>query len=679
MGEGNGRDVAAATARLGRAFDGNDAYDLLAALTLASANQIPSRHDRLSAKLPSAVVEYAHGFALRRSRRGPSTPSEEPQSLAELVDDAELAAARSLLPLGLDDGALDGLTSDERDAQAALRIWQLFAHDPGPFAYELERVVVALGPFADELTMTLGFTATQATAIVLSFDVLGTIGLRNLFELESEGGPELRDELATLIGSGKALDRVPPQLGAHVSFDAGAIGRCVRAQGIELPDSALAAFLERFSLPFGAIPPDRDAARALWDVRERPLLRDDDGFYLWTVPYNLAFAIRPVCERALRDVGGAVATAYDKEKGAALEREALMTLHNGLTVDGSWGTLEYESDRHPGQSVEGDGLVALDSVALTVESKAVELSPSARQGSAKALAKKLEDAIVKGAAQGARTRTALLGDEVVTGISVGEERRETITTTELSRVMPVVVVLEPLGAVTSALWRLIKLSEPTDPWPWVVNIDDLRWFARELELPIRLLHYAVVRQRIAASGRLGAIDEADWFWMYYSQGAAAVQEKLELMKLVSAQRTQITGPDVRRGSPLPGRVIQLANEELLIDLHRDRPSGWVEVAFALLDLPPERDRHLARRLHTALRQPSGSATWLSEVPAFEGGSSLVVGVGSKGLVDAELTIRMEAAREDAIDAGAARICGLAIGFGGDQPATCAWVALDETH
>lgn len=665
-----------AAERLAAAFNSHDAFTLLAGLTLSSSLELPSRAERLSAKLPSFVVEYAQVYAARRSTRLPENRSENLQDQAEMAGAAELMAVRGLRPLGLDKGPVEGQSGDQWGAQLALRQWQIFSHDPGPSQAERSRLTTSLGPFGAELRGALGFDAMHAEAVIESFEVLTLIGLRHVFGLTANDSDDLLGELREKAAAGEILESLPSELGEHLSFSAEMLSYAVAARGHELPDGALSAFLDRFSMPFGAVAADRDVARALWDVRERPLLHDAEGFYLLSVPYNLAFAVRPVCETALRGLSG-IGARYDKQKARALETEALEELHNGLMVDGSWGTLDYPSAIHPGQSVEGDGLVLLDSVVLALECKAIELSPSARQGSAEALATKLQDTIISGAAQGQRTRRALLEEDEVTGIPLWEERREKIETGRLSRILPVVVVLEPLGAVTSALWRLVELPDSDAPWPWVVNIDDLRWFDRELLMPARLLHYMVVRGRIAASGRLGTPDEADWFWMYYSQGASAINEKIELLsQFTVTHQTQFIGPDVRRGGKLPGELALTGLEDLLVELHESRLPGWVEVAFALLDLPREHTDRIADEIRVARKTScSGDSTWISVAPVIGDGSLLLLGVGAEDALRGELQGKLAGAVVSAVDCGAARVCALGIDATTGKVALCDWHEL----
>jgi hypothetical protein len=666
----NADDHNEALQRLESLFEEQDAFAILTALSLGSFYELPSRRNRLDGRLPSFVVEYAHGFAARRPLRGGSAGG-SPLLMEELSEVTETACAKDLASKSV---LRNVGNSEEADAKAQqkLRIWQIFSHDPGRPENERARFRAALDPFAEELEERLGFNAAHADAALYAIDALTFAGLAECFGFEPDEMEHLRERLAQKIRVGDALKMVPPDLGERVSCDPETLSAIAAAMGFSLPEENLRVFLNRFSLGFGDIAADRDPVRALWDVRERPLLRNEDR-YLWTVPYNLAFAIRPVCERALREAGGDIPARYDKAKAQALEAEALKELHNDLMVDGSWRTLIYPHAEHEDQEVEGDGLVLLDSVALAVECKAVELSPSARQGSAKALAKKLQDALVKGAEQGQRTREALLGGEDITGVVLWEQEREPIAPAHLSRVLPIVVILEPLGAVTSALWQLIDPSEAQGPAPWIVNIDDLAWFDRELCMPARLLHYAVVRQRIAAAGQLGAVDEADWFLIYRSQGAAALYEKLELLSGLTAGYTNFVGTTGRRGSRLPGEPARMRCESLLIALHEARHTGWIEAALALLDLDEDADRLLADAIESGSREED---RWLTFPPMVANGSFLIAGIGDPDSMRDDLEQQVDEFREAALAAGAALICCVGIDKTSKEPALCHWRFAD---
>lgn len=669
-------DPRRAAERLTTAFETHDAFTLLSGLNLASSLELRSPRERRSTKLPSFVVEYAHGYAASRPQRAPIAGVGALVSVGALADDAELVASRLLRPLGLRGPIAEAMSKDELDAQTALRIWQLFAHDPGASDAERRRLLEALGPYDSELRSLLGFTSVEADAVIHAFDALTILGLAEVFELDPREPDAMHARLVAQARHGKTLVTLPSELGQRVSFNEDMIGYAASLRlGEELTRNALRAFLGCFSMEFGDVDAERDPARVIWAVRDRPLLRDAEGWHMWTVPYNLVFAVRPVCERILRERGGKVAHTYEKKKGRRLEIESLQILHNGLQADSTWRTLDYATPTNPGERVEGDGLVLVDSVALAVESKTGELSPSAEQGSAKALAKKLEETIIEGAEQGQRTREALTSNVAVSGIDLWTHQRRPIAPERLSRILPIVVVLEPMGAVSAALWRLVKVD--TDYWPWVVNVDDLSWFDAHLAMPARLLHYAVVRQRIAAAGRMGALDEADWFWLCFSQGAAAVAEKMATMAILDAQQKVFIGPDVRRGRPLPGRLAQMATEQLLIALHQHRPPGWTEVALALLDLSREADRRLARAVRAVRgRGPKAQrGMWLVERPAVPQGSVLLVGVGDQHALHSELQAQVDSLRDRDDFNNVSRACAVIFDPRDEESVHCDWWRL----
>src|SRR6201999_169252 len=111
-----------AVATIDRAFDRHDAFALLAGLSLASALPLRARRERDSSKLPSFVVEDVHGRAAQRAGRVPAESLTKPLPTSQFARACEVAAARSLEPLGVDGLDADWADSDEREAQMSLRV-----------------------------------------------------------------------------------------------------------------------------------------------------------------------------------------------------------------------------------------------------------------------------------------------------------------------------------------------------------------------------------------------------------------------------------------------------------------------------------------------------------------------------------------------------------------------------
>lgn len=653
-----------AARRFEAAFDRYDAFTLIGGLGLASSLPLRSLLERTSERLSASAVEYACLAALRRDTRAPLVASTDPLPLLEFADHAEAAAFSELR---LSDGAhaqIASLPRQEQEAHLWLRVWQLTSYDPGPPLMELKRLVTTFAPFRNELRAALGFDAEEGAAMAEIFAASEQLAAYGALGVTPDQPKEVVMERARRVG---LPGGIRPDLGRQLEFDVEKLSYWGGARlGRNIPVVTAAAFLDRFRLDFGA-ELHREPARALWSLRARPLLHDGRGRYLSSSSRNLIFAVRPVCEQAIRALGGRVSVGYAKAKGAALELESLETLRDALMVDGVWRTLDYRS--LAGAKVEGDGLVRLDSVLIAVECKAVEFSASAREGDARALAAKLADVIAKGTEQSARTRMAVAARTEISGVDLASRQRERIEVGEISRVLPIVVTLESLGAVSNALWRMIDLSGPSADCPWVVNIDDLRWFDQQLGMPARLLHYIVVRQRISSGGRYAAGDEGDWLWSYMSQGAAGIDASFAGAESLGFSDTFVLGPDFSRGGDLSGARTDLANEALLSSLHQTRQPGWLEVALALLDLDRDADERLARDIEAALTATvAGSARWFTVPATVRGGSRLLVGVGESGALGSEFADRFETLRR--LDAS--RVCAVAIDCHTAQPLICRW-------
>lgn len=612
-----------------------DAYDLIASLALGAyldRESVSGRH----LKLDSYVVEYGAVNVLRRLQRMPEAPRPEGPDWDGDIQKLDFLLNRTLMVSrdveGKEMPGLDSLSDAQRHAQYRYMSMQLFAHDPVPPDRELDRLMLLFEPFEETLYEQLGFTAIMAGAICASISVQTGQGLAAFFSL-----PQGLDPLEVRTALQKRADNRDPALPGLVVHEG--LGRAIAfktsdlSEMIGFPEEIVQSLLQRLTIGFGDIR-DGDPWGQIRRFRQTPVVEDGSGALLAPVPYDVLYVVRGMLEDALRDAG--LLEQFQRRRANYLEDATRGVFANSLNPDRCLRSLSYE---HPDDGEvklpEGDGLILLDKIALVCEAKAGGLSPAARGGEPKALAKAFNRILFEAIDQAERTRGALAGGRTVKGVDENTETIE-VSPLELAQVVPVAVTLEDLSGPSAMLWELMD-REPSgvDPadWPWIVNIDDLLWFADELPLGSELVHYIFVRQRLASAGKVSIGNEADWFRFYRNQGAARAIEIVEgAQQLGNFDSHTLIVSDARRGRPDPSLPpIDLAVSPLLQRLDEQRPSGWLAASLALLDLHPDQGtkilKDLPRRLKRAEKGFIGTATVR---PVADPNVALTIRIGSLG-------------------------------------------------
>ena len=446
-------------------------------------------------------------------------------------------------------------------------------------------------PFDDVLTESLGLGIAAIRRIVELLVarpvqwMAAAAGASTPFDGPAEVIPQLRASLGPSprslpAGAGASLVAARPQLAAAAGVDAEPLDR----------------LLELLAVAPGDEHAGGDAAALVRTLRARPVLDLDAGLVV-PVPYNLPVAVRPALELLIRDRGGRRAAAYDDAKAKWVERRALDLVSEHLRPRELYRKLEYGAG---GDEFERDGLAIVDLVGLAIEAKGGGLSPSARAGRPKSQEKAIERILREGAAQAQDLiRAFARKDPSITGIdTAGKRGRIEIGGDELTRFIPVVVTLEDLGGATARTQSVFSGLDASIAPPWVVHVDDLAWYAESLDLPVQLLHFAIVRGRIA-QGELLATDEADWFRIYRAFGAAWIAEFLRTAN-DSTAKIVMQGRDTRRGKFLPiERPWRSPLHPVLERWERARQPNWTEASFAILDLSEEQAAALVPALDRA--------------------------------------------------------------------------------
>jgi hypothetical protein len=610
-----------------------DAFDLIATLGLAAKldRQTPAGPRRA---IPSYVVEFVAVSLLRRDRRAPLPDAVPSPNWSGDPTMLEYLLSRSLQLSEDAEGAETydtSLSPSQNAAQRRYMLQQLYGHDPVPPEREIERILWLFEPFESELFGALGFSAVVAVASVGALTSSTAEGLATYFHLSDDEDPvALRTELQRLAAS--QPDSLPGVevlggLGAAVASTPGEIAALVG-----VPTGMIEAFFEHLQIGFGQV---RDGAA--WSqirlLRRRPLVHDGCGNWLAPVPFNLVYVLRGLFEEALRQPGGQLPGAYQKRRAAYLEDETRRLLGVALNPDLNLRSLSYEVGNGEATKLpEGDAFILCDRIGLACEAKAGGISPAGRGGEPKALAKAFRRLLFEAIEQAQRTRSALLSGRSIRG--VGESTATVaVSAAEVSRVVPIAVTLEDLSSPSALLWELME-REPSDvspaDWPWIVNVDDLAWFAEELPHGAELIHYALVRQRLASAGEITVGNEADWFRFYGHHGAARAQAILDSTAAAPFHSQLLLVSDVRRGRFDPDLPpLELAIEPLVAHLDRLRPKGWLTASLALLDLHPDQAVGVMEGLRRQLgRADQGFTSSTAVRPDADPETQLTIWVGA---------------------------------------------------
>jgi hypothetical protein len=457
------------------------------------------------------------------------------------------------------------------DPHARLSAQQWYWYDPVLLEAEVKRIQPLLGFAADDIAELTGAQLPELLAVLNACSYINpswaveVLGTTEASPSSEAGVMELRGRVAsqgTTIAPGCRAPNVRWWQLAAVA-------------NVQL--EALHAFMRLFAITPGDIDPAEPYVHRLWRLRERPVV-------IWngrvTLPagYNLPAGFRVRIERELRARRPKSFERYANQRGRWIETRARALLETALRPDALWRSLRIGTDRS--DAAERDGLLLIDNMALALEVKGGRLPPSARDGQESAQRRALERLLRDAAAQAESLASAVRARQPITGVDRDGQRRP-VTLAGISRLLPVVITLEDVSGATSRAEPLSKLFPPEGAWQ--VAIDELDWYARALELPAQLLHYAFMRPRLERTS-VAVLDEGDWFRLYHALGPAGCVQYLDALERLGGQRI-VHGGDVRRGYFSDGLPVWRSPlHELLRSWDETRPDGWLEASFALLSL-----------------------------------------------------------------------------------------------
>lgn len=592
-----GQDPSIPRARLLPLLDRVDAFDAIGAMLFASfAGCPPPANGRQPHVAGAFGCEYAVMELLRRGTVAPRVVEGEPVLVEDLVTWVEAAASAETVHDfdGLEAGDPTGM---ETNAHRRFTMHQIMVYDAVVPELEAQRWPQLFVSEEEALERVTGLTIEAIQRMTTTFLLFTTEWCLHHAQVDDDAldGTNYFAVLRAAVARGRAWEVEP---------GSGLLLTTTREQ-LSLTANVSLEQVDRFLALF-AVRPGPDAVapfrRFVWELRRRPLV-EWDGRIILPVPLHLTTALRPTLETALRNGDAAAGSRYDSHKGKWVEREALRLLSEALEPEQAYRTLKVPAEASGLTDPERDGLLRVDLVAFAVEAKGGGVALAARRGNADSQDKVFDRLIHEGVAQADDLIAALRQGAEVTGIDLESDQRVPVDIGYIRRWVPLVVTLEDMSGVVAAYEATFADREQHRPHPIVLTLDDIAWMSRELPLPAQLVHYMIVRERIARSAaRIIMYDETDWFGLYYAAGAAHVQERLDQFAAIDAP--VLTGGGSGRRGALD-RSLTAWETPFAPALERwraERIDGWLAASMAVLDLSAQQAAELRAGIAPARRQ-----------------------------------------------------------------------------
>jgi hypothetical protein len=573
-----------------------DAFDLLAAVQIASTRDLPRAKEPDLHQVP-AGAELLALFLIERGSRRPTR--------AGGISDEDFVVA--LERFGLISKTLLMITPD------------LLAPAPVPADRSAEGALNQIRNQMITHRLLLPLGETEALANESTVDLFGHPLVRSHLErelrMDASAAIALTDGIAELTVEGFLATVGDPSLrgwsghGERLSFT---VDELADAAGVELEQAE--SFAERFSLRFdGSV---LGYGELTTRARRRPLLRDGERL----MPISI-----PVLRRSLRgsmtallnpDVPAAgpgdkaAFEAFKAERGEWLERKAMAVLKGALRP--RWQQLNVHFQLEDGRRGEIDGLLELGGALLVVQAKSGVNRIDTEASNPERFRKSLVELL-----GGENLRQHRLGREAVSeaGARLSLDQAGTAVfrpdLAGVRRVLSLHVTLENLAGVGAQPWHLqtAGISEDRD-LPWIVGIGHLPLLLEYFELPALFLHFLTRRLRANRTGQLLAMDEVDWAvrygedqlrWAELSPGHPGTARGFTVLDEHEAFDEWVLARERGGRAKKPRPRLAGALWRLLGALDRARPQGWLDFSLAVLDLPDDGRREVAKLWQRQLR------------------------------------------------------------------------------
>jgi hypothetical protein len=607
-----------------------DAFDVIANVLFANLPLDPETYRESTHEGLAAYAEYAALVLLERSdRRGTG----ERAPIGKLEID-------SWMPLLRDIVGLSSLTESRRvapdlpaqdplsDIRRRIVTRELFLRNP---IYDWQEEATLRALFGNDrvradVLSAAGFDVEDALAIVQAFTEIGFSRLRERREQALAFQRELSEAVERTRATGRPVDgqededtvalaalpareaeeRIETMAVAWIFYARGDTFQVTPAQlashtGVDV--GRVASFLELFSVEFGQ-PEFGPSFMGQHILRQRPVIRDDDGNYLCTYTGNLLFALRHQLEDALKR-DSAAWERYNRVRKRYVEETAVACLGAGLKTPKAWTNLRYTIDGEG--PFELDGLVTLDAVAVLIEAKAAALTGPARRGAPGRLKRDVETVLAAASSQAERLRLAFEeGREIALADSEGNP--VTLSRRDIARVFSVVVTLDDFSGVGPTIWDLAEagLLDLPEPLPWIVSLHELEVIAELTEYPALLTCYLRVRREVNERKLVRTADELDLFIHYLMYGLFfdelieaedRAPDAIFIQSMTDELDAYFMWKRGIRSTPAepPRQKMHKRFRGLLEALESARPDGYIEIEMALLSMPDSDRKMVASR------------------------------------------------------------------------------------
>lgn len=633
--------IATATRELEVELSKYRSFDVLSNLMLVELAANPETYKEWSHQGSQAHVEYATLLALKGEFRADGDliiDGPKIEKIQRLLNDVFSSASWYYLGESADPEKLP-------DAAAELRFrtitYGLKVRNPG-YGHHLHNILKRLfgHPSVSEwLKTNLGFTVEEALKLNQAAATLGEdrlikrrqIAKREEQSLETavqqlrQGKPiperfpeevvreyaKLNDEEMQQSLRNRAVWRTLHELGDTMSFTAEEL-----AEAANVDIAVTQTYLNARSLEFGSVDSQFAMPTPTPPLAQRPFVHHE-GSYLVTAPGWLNWGLKDYIEDQLNPhKPGAVNRnqrlweTYSKLRGEFLEKASLDLLSNALPHAAVHRNLKY-SVVEAGMSKEAelDGLILLDRALFLVEAKARSLTDAAQRGAPKSIRTDLRRLVGEAHSQGLRARTYITGTEEPTFKS---DTGETICIdrSQIDYIFIVAVTLDPLAVFPPMLHKVAKLGIFTPgELPWAVPIYDLQVICEMLEFPCQLVHFLQRRSRLNELGRMEATDELDWFGHYLIEGLYFEEYSPGLQIGLLSYTTEFDDyylyEQGQRSTPAPKPRQPMPNfmRQLLTEIEKVHPPGYLTGALILLDMSGESREKFARAAEMQQRRP----------------------------------------------------------------------------
>lgn len=355
--------------------------------------------------------------------------------------------------------------------------------------------------------------------------------------------------------------------------------------------AALEKVLDAWSLSFGATVQPLHELIQDNPVLSRPLVKLDDGLYLWTIASAFNHSAFVMLERLLED-DQALWVAYLGLRARYLEERVSRALRQAFP-NGRVLTNVVWCDPADGKNYETDVLLLVGSHALVAECKSGRLSRRAQKGRGRWFRDDVRDLIIEPARQAQRFADFLVGQSGSLQLETRTGESEVIDASDIRAAITIGVTLEALVGLLPGIGEIME-SEFTDTaiesLTHSLTLFDLLVVLEMLDHPSEMLHYFLRRSQLERNQFLVG-EETDLLGFYlltgFNLGSAEFEDELQRMRLIGLSDAVDTyhyileaGKDAEK--PRMRRTEWW--ESLLTAIERRAGPRWTELGMALCNV-----------------------------------------------------------------------------------------------